>query len=150
MISIIMEGWNLMKKILSVIVLLSLCFGLCACDDADSAGSLDQGVAQNNSGLISYNSFYSVFLEGLGEYRHFLRSHNVPDDFVSYHTLSAFGDFVSLYFPSPAPFPDDYSSYMYSLKTIYNEKFALYVDYDNQKCMGEKEERMMARKGHSL
>jgi hypothetical protein len=109
-----------MKKIIMSVLLLSLSMTMSACEINKSPGTNDGFIAENV--LLTVESF-------LG-YKKFLRTADLPIDFIAYDNISEFGDFESFICLSDAGV-GDFSSYMYHLVDENDYRLTLYIDHNN-------------------
>lgn len=132
---------------LCALLVVSLCFALCACSTEFVPQETNDGFATNNTlytnpeetvtGFVPQLSMrtyeeYLVFIEtGKNPNSHFApedQDYNdeIPEDFVYYADVSTLGSFEALIMTCAY----DFSEYVYSLNDPYVGKFLLYIDHE--------------------
>ncbi len=152
-----------MKKIILILVFLSVMLSACNADDsndnliADSSGIFNNDQITNadqsesivwdlsdvpqNPEFSIYMDFSSLTISTLGEYNEYMSANNgkIPDDFITYDKLSSLGDFSELVFLE-AIGNIKYRSYLYGLTVLSSDgeqiNINLYV-YHNKKSNDE-------------
>lgn len=139
------------RKWISVILLVCVCFQICACaawqpqsDESKSdvqrklqatmsttlPSETDTDPVENDSDLFeipSTGEFPLLTIESYDAYMAFIEKSELPHDFVQYESIAQFGEFKSFVCLSDAR-NNDFSSCMYSLVDDSQSEFVMYID----------------------
>ena len=133
-----------MRKICILLVLLSLCLLMVACENQESTENTYSTMTQESNSTSSTNKEddsldtsggdgeeYSIFVGNLDEYNEYVKNNDLIENFITYDVISQFGNFDSFGIAGESTL--EYGYYWYNLVDVDGEEYFMSIAHYDER-----------------